>query len=493
MSLVDDEMNGGTQDPPDNTTNNNNFVKVVDGQVITDPAFVPFPTEQQQNNHNQSDGTEDEMSDKLRVRTYPPTHKGPFVVYVRASKSQSLRHLQISKYLFGKYNPQTIGKVSQMNNHKLRIEFKTAEAANSLVTNPDTVFKPYRVYIPADQVEVEGIVRLSTEDSEFDFLTNGCGKFSESNIPDVKIIDVFRFEKVEYDNSGVVINKSPTPLVRVTFPGNLLPRRAELHGLLIPIEPYKRKAMFCENCLRTGHTEKFCVVKPKCSKCGADHKTNVCTQTPLTVKCFVCGTAHDPNNRKICPKIKQANVTQQQQTKKKIFQSYAHAVRQVNSPSNQYEILSVDEDDDETETEMLTVPPVFAFRGTKRRKTIATPATGDGAKARPTSVTRPSAKESGPSTSSVGRSRDQNGTSGPKKVLPRKKDAPKEANQTNQTFIHNLRPLLNNFVDYLPIDTTWKQLIHTALNFLLDTLYPVLYPLLAPLITSLIERNFNGC
>lgn len=457
-------------------------------EIIVNPASVSLPDDII--NHQVVDSM-DTVGASIgpRVRIYSPGHKGLFVVYIRASKSQTLRHLQISKYLFGKYGSALIGKVVQLNNHKLKVEFKSAEAANSLVRDSDSLFAPYRVYIPADQVEVEGIVRLSTEDPVSDLLLSGRGQFSDPGITEVSIIDVFRFEQVSYDGAGKVTNKTPTSLVRVTFPGKLLPRRVVLHGLLIPVEPYKRKVMFCENCLRTGHTEKFCVVKPKCAKCGADHKTSVCQQIPATVKCFVCGTAHDPNDRKVCPKIKQANAIHQRQSKRKIFQSYADAVRQRNTSSNHYDLLSVDEDEEETETEEHSIPLKSVFRGTKRRKTFVASASGDGLKARPTSVMRSSVKDCEPSTSSAGRSReDINKTLGPKKALPKKTVTPKEANRSNQSFILTFRPLLSNFVEYLPIDTSWKELIHTALNFLFDTLYP----LLSPFITSLISKGFNG-
>lgn len=490
----------------------NRIGKLVNGVMVYDPAFTPVLDDTENDTTKQDDGNgadDDSEMDQSeppvgpRVRVYPLNHKGPFTVYIRADKTQSLRHLQISKLLFSKYGVTKIGKVLQMNNHKLRIELKSAEAANELVKDKDPLFSPYRVYIPAEQVEVEGIVRLSTEEPTSELLIHGRGQFSEPNIADVGIIDAFRFENVTRDSAGETTSKIPTSLVRVTFPGNLLPRRVVLHGLLIPVEPYKRKAMFCENCLRTGHTEKFCVVKPKCAKCGAEHKSNECQQSQqiqTTVKCFVCGTAHDPNDRKVCPKIKQANAQHQKQSKRKIFQSYADAVRQVKS--NYYSLLSTEErnenDDDEDEdedtiTEIQYVPRDAASRGAKRRKTVVAPATGDNTKAKPTSVTKPTVKDSEPSTSSAGNSRGNvNKTHGPKNP-PRKAGGSEEANQSSQSFIQNLRPLLNNFVNLLPIDAMWKQLIQTGLNFLLDTLYPLLYPLLSPLITSLISNNLNGC
>ena len=192
----------------------------------------------------------DMSENTMRHRTYPDGFKGPFHVYIRAAKDQPLKHIQLSKHLFGQFGKEDIGKITQMNNHKLRVEFLNAKSANSLVSDDDSNLAPYRVYIPAEQVEVEGIIRLSVGESESDLLTFGRGQFGEQGISEVRIIEVFRFQKVVRDDSGNATGRAPTPLVRVTFPGNLLPRRVVLDGLLIPVEPYKRKAMFCENCLR---------------------------------------------------------------------------------------------------------------------------------------------------------------------------------------------------------------------------------------------------
>ena len=80
-----------------------------------------------------------------------------------------------------------------MNNFKLRVEFSNAAAANNLVQCTGDIFIPYRVYIAAEQVEVEGVVHLSVEDCETDLLKYSIGQFGEVKIPEVELIDVYRF------------------------------------------------------------------------------------------------------------------------------------------------------------------------------------------------------------------------------------------------------------------------------------------------------------
>ena len=92
-----------------------------------------------------------------RIRLYPAGHKEPFYVYIRARKDHPLRHISISKHLFTKFPRGTVKRITQMNNFKLRVELSTAAAANELVQCSDSMFEPYRVYIAAEQVKVEGI------------------------------------------------------------------------------------------------------------------------------------------------------------------------------------------------------------------------------------------------------------------------------------------------------------------------------------------------
>ena len=148
------------------------------------------------------------------------------------------------------------------------------------------------------------------------------------------------------------MGKHPTPLVRVTFPGSVLPGMVVLDGLLLPVQPYRKKAMLCEYCLRTGHTKTFCVVKPKCAKCGSPHNTRDCQLKERSNNGFVCGTDHNPEERSKCPKISQATTHKNQQMKKKLSLSYAEALKNYVQTSNEFELLPSDDEDLEETSEM---------------------------------------------------------------------------------------------------------------------------------------------
>lgn len=438
---------------------------------------------------------ETEQPPQNRVRIYPHGHKGPFFVYIRAAKDQTLRHVQISKFLFGKFNKLEIGKITQMNNHKMRVEFLTAAAANSLVRGTDPQLSPYRVYIPAEGVEVEGIIRLDAEEELNDLRALGRGQFGHPNVPEVEIIDAYRFEKLQHDESGKVSGKTATPLVRVTFPGTLLPHKVVLDGLLIPVEPYKRKAMFCENCLRAGHTEKYCVVKPKCAKCGSEHKSKDCQMKDGLTKCYVCGSNHDPTDRSKCPTLAQANLRQQRKTKKKISKSYADAVKTFTQANNYYDSLSSASDDeqevDETATEAQSTPFSSFLPRKRRRMRAPSDTTKPDAACKPSiSMVPPTAGVVEPSTSSAGQAKPRRSRLSPKDPNAAKT---KPASQPFQSIVHLIKPIFGSLIDCLPISPEWRRLIINGVNYLLDTLLPFLVPLVTPILTSLLSKINNGC
>ena len=59
-----------------------------------------------------------------------------------------------------------------------------------------------RVYISAEQVKVEGVVELSTDGPESDLFTYGRGHLKEAAVPEVQVIDVFRFPSANRDADG---------------------------------------------------------------------------------------------------------------------------------------------------------------------------------------------------------------------------------------------------------------------------------------------------
>ena len=116
------------------------------------------------NNGENINNNDVDMQSANRIRIYPDTHNGPFYVYIRATKGEPLKHIKLSKHLFTAYGNEKISRVVQMNNHKIRVELKIAAAANELTADQNPLFSTYRVYIAAEQVEIDGVIRFSCDE-----------------------------------------------------------------------------------------------------------------------------------------------------------------------------------------------------------------------------------------------------------------------------------------------------------------------------------------
>lgn len=456
--------------------------------IITDPTATgnntPQHAETSEQKHGNGNTLDAEMPDAdqtttpRRIRVYQEAQKGPYNVYIRASKDTPLKHVTLSKYLFSKYPAKQIGKITQMNNHKLRVEFNSSRAANDFVSTDDPTFKSFRVYIPAEQVEVEGVVRLSVDDDEAELLDYGRGQFGQPSIPELGVIGVYRFERATRDATGAIVDRAPTSLVRVTFPGALLPARVVMNGLILPVEPYRKKAMFCENCLRTGHTQKFCVVKARCAKCGSEHSTRDCNLRETTPKCFVCGTNHDPSDRTRCPKIQQANSLQHQKTKRKMAQSYAEAVKSLLHPdtrqpsdTNPFGALSLDEDSDE---QPLHEMPSSSHQPVRKRRKKATDSSQASKGFLPQSQTPPNAPSTGKPRVHDRAEKSQKANSNGVGFIRNQSSA----RQPDQSPSNAFRSLVTNLINCLPISEEWRQMIDTAIDAIFNALIPLISPIL---------------
>lgn len=223
-----------------------------------------------------------------RVRQYGEKNRGPFVVCVRAI-DKPLLSVQITKFLHNTYKTTDI-ITKQINQFKMNVFFSPKDDKNENLINarndannfPKSDWnKKYRIYIPERLVEVIGCITLAVEQETNEILSVGEGKFRNTSIPNVKVLDAVRFER-NIDEAGKEQRKEPTNTVRVVFEGLLLPEFLTVYNLLIPVREFKRKQMFCESCLKYNHTKSHCNNRPhkpvenekKCIHCNVDdHNT----------------------------------------------------------------------------------------------------------------------------------------------------------------------------------------------------------------------------
>jgi len=270
-----------------------NGIEVIDSDDDGDDDMDEVTFDEKEN------GEKNQSESEPRVRQYPDTNKGPFVVCIRAINTP-LESTRLTKYIRKRYTADI--NIRQINEFKLRVVFadKKPEAgsikklvtidearrqANSL-PNCELYNKKYRIYIPEKLVETMGCIAWSCSESENDLIEDGEGKFKNVLLPSVKILDAIRFEKI-VDGSE---NRIKTGVVRVTFAGLVLPDYVCLYGLLIPVREFKRRQMFCTSCLSYNHTQSHCNNKAR-------------TAVPI-FKCVHCKTNDHNSGDKRCPRRK---------------------------------------------------------------------------------------------------------------------------------------------------------------------------------------------
>lgn len=279
-----------------------------------------------------------------RIKSYPENSKGPWVVYFRPKK-KPLNVLQIAKDLNRRFSAvQDIDKIPP---NRLRVVVTNRKQANEIVAHQLFTLE-YNVYIPARDVEIEGVV--NDESLNRNDLLTGAGQFKNRALPQVKILDCRQ------------LGSSNT--FRVTFEGSALPHYVVIGNLRLPVRLFVPRVMNCLNCNQLGHTADYCSNK-RCSACGENHKDASCKVAAS--KCIHCG--EDPHELLSCPEyIRRRDKTKRslQAQSKRSFSEMLKSLSPLTQPqngagpqNNPYSLLPVDEQ----ETNSAGGGSLFVFTG----------------------------------------------------------------------------------------------------------------------------------
>lgn len=283
-----------------------------------------------------------DVNTETRARKYALNYKGEIVVFIRA-KDDQLKSKHICKQIFDNF--KYVSEVTQMNQFKIKIQFNESEKNNqkkisetvreeaeismddsdrikaikeaNLLANSSMA--NCHIYIPAKYSEVQGVISWPIGQDIEDFVSKGRGKFNNSAISEVRVVETFRLKKKLSETSSEL---EETSIVIVTFEGNLLPNKLRMENLIIPVREYHRREMFCESCKRYGHTKKFC--------------NNKKLERP-TFLCMQCKINDHIGGSKNCPRRKILEKKHSMTLKKLRQRTYAEMLKELDPTATAHE------------------------------------------------------------------------------------------------------------------------------------------------------------
>jgi hypothetical protein len=110
------------------------------------------------------------------------------------------------------------------------------------------------------------------------------------------VVPIIGFKRIAVHRDGKL---TPTRIVEIKFLSTKIPNSLSIFNVLFVVSPSVRSPLQCNNCLRFGHTHKFCH-SPRCSHCGENkHSIDQCPTAQATdPRCLFCHLPHLATDRK---------------------------------------------------------------------------------------------------------------------------------------------------------------------------------------------------
>lgn len=133
-----------------------------------------------------------------------------------------------------------------------------------------------------------------------------CKDLQNSTVEDIKEelkhLQVTKVENIKRFKDGTL---SPTPLYVITFESLTLPNEIDLGFYKLKVQKFFPEPLKCRNCLRLGHTKKWCKSPELCENCTKNVHVNVETNEVCDQekKCINCSSNSHKSLDKLCPKF----------------------------------------------------------------------------------------------------------------------------------------------------------------------------------------------
>lgn len=220
---------------------------------------------------------------------------GPYVILVE--------HLNLN---IGRVHPMKLGgmfkelnevnkeisEISKVGRNRIKIIFKCASAANSVINHKIFAENHLVAYIPKNLTQKQALIRhVDTRISEHELKS-----IIESDVP---ILEVKRFEKI-VEREGQKI-KVPQQKILVTFAGLIIPKYVIINYNRCETETYIKKPIQCKKCLLFGHVFKQCNRNTeRCNNC-AQNKEDDHACDEKAKYCIYCKTGDHCSTSYKCP------------------------------------------------------------------------------------------------------------------------------------------------------------------------------------------------
>lgn len=238
---------------------------------------------------------------------YEGKDDGPYYVFIESldlnEKGISRMHPMSLGKLLKKLFPNTeIRSMKKNGRNRIKIQVPTRDLANEIIQSKELKEAQFKAYVPKFILFRQGIIRdVDRSLTEEELLE----EISPLYTLDAKVTEVKRFNRRTTDEDGNV-KYLPTGTIQVTFRAQAIPTHVSIFYVRCVVEKYVPKVLQCANCLRFGHTAKFCKGSVRCSKCGDGHDDKDCNKDISEQKCIHCEGPHSSRvnfKNPVCPEF----------------------------------------------------------------------------------------------------------------------------------------------------------------------------------------------
>lgn len=272
---TDDNCPHGNTNSTDNTNYGINCTKPVSSNSnITDPPISQTFTYTKPNIQQHS-------------KCFSADYNGPPVIIIESTDPNSgtgIWHpLKCAKFFSNNFFG--INNIKPNGHKKIKIIFDSAFHANTCLESPLLQENKLSAYIPSTLIFSHGIIKLDTAFPVEDFWDGIKSEF-----------EIVAFKRISTNKDGKI---TPTRIVELKFLSCKIPKCISIYNMLFEVSPSIRSPLQCKNCLRFGHTSKFCRSSPKCSHCGSSkHSIESCPTSLATDPCCLyCQLPHLATDR----------------------------------------------------------------------------------------------------------------------------------------------------------------------------------------------------